>query len=160
MVDFFLILVLANAGDEIQGIKKGILELVDSIVINKADKNNLEQAQNAKKIYENAINIISSTSNTWSPLVKICSSLENTGIIEIWEMIIKHNNKMKESGEFESKRNNQSLAWMRSIIENRIIQNYKDHQKVKNILPKIETQVLEAKISPTNAAKQILDIIY
>jgi LAO/AO transport system kinase len=159
MVDFFLVLMLANAGDELQGIKKGILEVADGIAINKADKKHLQQALLAQKVYENAMHILKPSSSNWSPPVLTCSATEKTGISEVWDMIVKHNNILKKSGELDIKRKKQAISWMWNMIEDGIKKHFINLPEVKNIIPNVEKQVKKSAITPTRAAKKILDII-
>ena len=159
MVDFFLVLMLANAGDELQGIKKGILEIADGLAINKADKKHLQQALLAKKVYENAMHILKPSSLNWSPPVLTCSAIEKTGISEVWDMIVKHNEILKKSGELQDKRREQAICWMWNMIEDGIKKHFTGLPEVKSIIPNVEKQVKDAIITPTKAAKRILDII-
>ena len=159
MVDFFLVLMLANAGDELQGIKKGILEVADGIAINKADKKHFQQALLAKKVYENAMHILKPASPNWSPPVLTCSAVENTGINDVWNMIVKHNKIIKASGELHTKRQNQAVSWLWNMIEDGIKKHFINLPEVKKIIPEIEQKVKNAQVTPTIAAKKILDII-
>jgi len=159
MVDFFLVLMLANAGDELQGIKKGILEIADGIAINKADKKHLQQALLAQRVYENAMHILKPSSPNWSPPVLTCSAIEKTGINEVWDMVVKHNKLLKKSGELETKRKDQAICWMWNMIEDGVKKHYTNLPEVKDIIPDVEKQVKESVITPTKAAKKILDII-
>ncbi|MGD9228694.1 MAG: methylmalonyl Co-A mutase-associated GTPase MeaB, partial [Desulfobacterales bacterium] len=111
MVDFFLVLMLSGAGDELQGIKRGVLELADAIAITKADGDNIEKAKKAAKIYETALHMLQPTSPNWDPPVLTCSALEMIGIAEIWQMVIKYHKKFVDSGELEQKRQKQALDW-------------------------------------------------
>ena len=159
MVDFFLVLMLANAGDELQGIKKGILEIADGIAINKADKKNIQQALLAKKIYENAMHILKPSSPNWSTPVLTCSAIEKTGISDVWNMIVKHNKTLKKSGELQTKRKEQAISWMWNMIEDGIKKHFTSVPEVKTVIPEMEKKVNESIITPTTAAKRILDII-
>ena len=159
MVDFFLVLMLANAGDELQGIKKGILEIADGLAINKADKKHLQQALLAKKVYETAMHILKPTSPNWSPPVLTCSAVEDTGIKEVWDMIVKHNKIMKKTGELHAKRQGQAINWMWTMIEDGIKQHFTSLPEVKSIMPKIEKDVKNDKLTPTIAAQKILNIV-
>ena len=159
MVDFFLFLALANAGDELQGIKKGILELADAIAINKADKNNQAQTGLAKKIYENALHIINPASEYWTPKVLTCSALEKTGIEDIWQIVLQHNILIKKSGELEKKRHKQSVEWMWTIIEDGIKHYFTNLPAVKKMINSLEIDIKEDKQTPANAAKKVLNLI-
>ncbi len=155
MVDFFLVLMLPNAGDELQGIKKGVLELADAIVINKADDKNSQQALLAKKIYENAMHILTPTSENWSPPVLTCSAREFTGIDEIWEMIKKHNAIFNRTGELKARRQDQSVSWMWTMLEDNLKMYLFNIPEVKEYIKKIKQEVKGNNISPTRAAGKI-----
>ncbi|MCP4180749.1 MAG: methylmalonyl Co-A mutase-associated GTPase MeaB [bacterium] len=155
MVDFFLVLMLPNAGDELQGIKKGVLELADAIVINKADEKNSQQALLAKKIYENAMHILTPTSNNWSPPVLTCSALEFTGIAEIWNMIKNHNEIFNKTGELKARRQDQSVSWMWTMLEDNLNMYLFNIPEVKDYIKEIKHDVKNNNISPTRAARKI-----
>ncbi|MCF7791655.1 MAG: methylmalonyl Co-A mutase-associated GTPase MeaB [Victivallales bacterium] len=159
MVDFFLFLALANAGDELQGIKKGILELADAIAINKADKNNIEQAEAAQKIYFNALHIVNPASKYWNPKVLMCSSIEKSGIKEIWDVVLEHNKIFRNNGELDKKRHDQSVKWMWSIIKDGINQYFTNMPKIKNQIQSLENDIRSDKQTPANAAKRVLNLI-
>ena len=159
MVDFFLFLALPNAGDELQGIKKGILELADAIAVNKSDKNNQALAGLAQKIYQNALHIVNPASEYWTPEVLTCSALEKTGIEEIWNVVMKHNNIIKNTGELEIKRHKQSVEWMWTIIENGIKRHFTNIPEVKKLISSFEEDIKEDRQTPANAAKKVLELI-
>ncbi len=156
MVDFFLVLMLGGAGDELQGIKKGILELADALVINKADGAGLVQAEKAAKTYKNALHLLAPVSKNWSVPVLTCSSLEQKGIEKIWETINHHRSLTIESGEFETKRQKQSLDWLSSLIEDELQSLFYNHPQIKKRLPDLLNAVEKKSISPTSAAAKLL----
>jgi LAO/AO transport system kinase len=156
MVDFFLVLMLAGAGDELQGIKKGVLELADAIAINKADGDNIEKAARAQKDYETALQLLRPASPNWSPPVLTCSARELTGIDEIWAVVLKHRQIMTDSCELDQNRRTQSLAWMWSLVEEGLKDRFKHHPKVQQHLPQLLRQVENGMLSPTAAACQLL----
>jgi LAO/AO transport system kinase len=156
MVDFFLVLMLAGAGDELQGIKKGVLELADAIVINKADGDNINKAQQARKEYENALHLLRPKSAVWSPPVQTCSALEQTGTDRVWDMILSHRKKTMDAGEFDVNRKGQSLDWMWSLIEEGLQERFEKNQNVKNELPRVVAAVEKGETSPTAAANRLL----
>jgi LAO/AO transport system kinase len=158
MVDFFLVLMLAGAGDELQGIKKGILELADAIVINKADGNNIEHAQNAKEEYAKALELLRPSSKNWSPPVLTCSAINMEGIDEIWQTILDHRKRFEESGELADKRRNQALDWMWALVEDSLKSRFYNNPSVKQALPGIIEAVECQRIAPTAAAHQLLKI--
>ncbi len=159
MVDFFLILMLPNAGDELQGIKKGVLELADAVVINKADTNSTEQAMLAKKIYETAFHIMTPASPNWNPPIMTCSALENRGIEEIWRKIIEHDIILKKTGELEKKRTSQSVDWMNSLLEEMMKNYFFNIDIVKEKIAKAQNMVCHKAISPAEAAESIFQAI-
>ncbi len=160
MVDFFLVLMLAGAGDQIQGIKKGVLEIADALAINKADENNIEKANLARKDYEAALNLLTPSSPTWSPPVLTCSALEMVGLDEIWELVLEHKRKLSATGEFEEKRKKQAIDWMWSLVEDGLKDQFYQNTHVKKMLPEILKDVENEKTSPTNAAYKLLSIFY
>ena len=159
MVDFFLVLMLAGAGDELQGIKKGVIEIADAIAINKADADNLQRAAQAKKAYETALHLLAPVSDLWSPPVLTCSALEMTGIDEIWETILDHRKKFISSGELEAKRKRQALDWMWSLVEEGLRDRFRKNPLVKSNLPKISREVEEGFTTPTIAATRLLEYL-
>jgi LAO/AO transport system kinase len=156
MVDFFLVLMLAGAGDELQGIKKGVLELADAIAINKADGNNIENTKKAKIEYEKALSLLTPSSKTWSPPVLTCSAVTMDGIDEIWQTILDHRKKIEASGELAEKRSKQALDWMWALVEEGLIDRFYKNSKVKKSLPKIVKSVKKGKTGPTVAAHKLL----
>jgi LAO/AO transport system kinase len=156
MVDFFLVLMLAGAGDELQGIKKGVLELADAIAVNKADGDNLEKACKAAKIYEMALHLLQPESPSWTPPVLTCSALQLTGIAEIWQSVLNHRNILSNNGELEQKRCRQALDWMESIIEEGLKERFQKNAGVRKELPRITRAVEGGKMAPTIAARKLL----
>ena len=156
MVDFFLVLMLSGAGDELQGIKKGVLELADGIAITKADGDNIEKAKKAKKEYETALHLINPTSSNWLPPVVTCSALNFEGIENIWEIVLNHREKLKSAGVFEENRKNQSVKWMWSLVEEGLKDQFYRNTDVKKMLPRISKEVERAQIAPTTAAFELL----
>jgi LAO/AO transport system kinase len=156
MVDFFLVLMIAGAGDELQGIKKGVLEVADTIVINKADGDNVLRAEMAQKEYESALHMLMPNSPYWSPPVLTCSSIVGTGIDKIWETIKDHRKKMTSSGEMETKRKTQALDWMSFLLDDGLRQWFYSNDQVKEALPSLRADVEMKKTSPTAAADCLL----
>jgi len=159
MVDFFLVLMLAGAGDELQGIKKGILELADAIAINKADGDNLEKAKKAARIYQNALHLLRPASPTWIPPVLTCSAAETTGIREIWQTVLDHRKKLSETGELAQKRRQQAVDWMWALIEEGLKNRFGQHEGIKKRLPRIFRAVENGRIAPTIAAEELLFLL-
>ena len=156
MVDFFLVLMLAGAGDELQGIKKGILELADAIAITKADGDNAEKARKAARTYENALHFLRPVSPIWSPPVLTCSAVEMNGIRDIWETVLSHRQKVTASGDLKLKRRQQALAWMWSLIEEGLKFRFSQNSDVKKRLPKLTRGVENGTTAPTIAAEELL----
>ncbi len=158
MVDFFLLLMLSGAGDELQGIKKGIIEMCDALVINKADGGNLEAAKRAKRDYANALHLFAVQENGWSPKVEICSGLSGQGLDAIWEMVQAYREKMQSNGYFEFNRSNQRINWMHEhimyLIENKLYSNQHIQLLLGNILEKVKT----GEVSPIAKAKELVDL--
>ena len=156
MVDFFLVLMLAGAGDELQGIKRGVLELADALAINKADGDNIVNAKKAAKIYESALQMLQSPSPGWKPPVLTCSALEMTGIAEIWQMVMKFHQKFSDSGELADKRQKQALDWLWSLVEDGLKERFYTHPDIKKRLDQITRAVAKGKTAPTVAADKLL----
>jgi LAO/AO transport system kinase len=156
MVDFFLVLMLAGAGDELQGIKKGVLELADAIAINKADGDNLENANRARRQYENALHFLYPASPHWNPPVLTCSAVEHHGIDQIWHTVLDHRQKMTAVGEFDLKRQAQSLEWMWTLVEQGLKERFRSHPQVGALLPELTRKVRGGAMEPTVAANQLL----
>jgi len=160
MVDFFLVLMLSGAGDELQGIKKGVLELANAVAITKADGDNIEKAKRARKEYETALHLINPSSSNWSPPVITCSALKLEGIENIWEVVLNHREKLKSTGEFEENRKNQSIEWMWSLVEEGLKDQFYKNPDVKKMLPKIKKEVERGKTAPTAAAYELLSSFF
>lgn len=156
MVDFFLVLMIAGAGDELQGIKKGILELADVVVVNKADGDNVHKALIARKQYESALQFLAPASPSWVPLVLTCSALEMRDIDKVWEIVLSHRKKLLATGELETKRKRQTVDWMWSLIKEALKERFYQHPDIKKILPKITKKVENGTTAPTVAASQLL----
>jgi LAO/AO transport system kinase len=158
MVDFFLVLMIAGAGDELQGIKKGLLELADAIAVNKADGNNIARAERARRQYETALHLLAPVSPNWTPPVITCSSLEEhvAGITKIWQTVLAHREKLTASGELQAKRRKQALDWMWSLVEARLKERFYQHPDVKKRLPKLLREVEKGEKAPTIAADELL----
>ncbi len=161
MVDFFLVLMIAGAGDEIQGIKKGVLELADAIAVNKADGDNVAKAETARKQYESALHFLAPVSPNWTPPVMTCSSLEENrvGIQELWKMILTHREKLMASGELQAKRRKQALDWMWSLVDEGLKTRFYNHPAVKDKLSGFSREVEKGLLAPTIAASELLFLL-
>ena len=158
MVDFFLLLKLAGAGDELQGIKRGIIEMADAIVINKADGENIKAAKTAKVEFNRALHLYPAKASGWSPKVSLCSGLKREGISEVWEMIENYTTTTSDNGFFDSHRNNQNKFWLLQTIEERLKSNFYNSEKIKIEL-KAQIMLVEAgKTTPFAAAEYLLSL--
>jgi LAO/AO transport system kinase len=159
MVDFFLVLMIAGAGDELQGIKKGVLELADGIAINKADGENLKAVEKTKGGLEAAMHLLRPETPTWFTPVLTCSSLVEGGTKKIWETVLDHHQKFKASKEFLQRRKKQSLNWMWTLVEEGLKQRFKRNETIKEAIPLISRQVEEEQMSPSAAAEKLLSYL-
>ena len=158
MVDFFLLLKLAGAGDELQGIKRGIIEMADAIVINKADGDNKQNAKIAKVAFNRALHLYPLKESKWQPKVLTASALHNSGIEEIDNMILTYIAITKENAYFNKKRNEQNKFWLLSTIEQQLKTNFYQNPKVKSALQEEIDNLENGKTTPFNAAKRLLDL--
>src|SRR5664279_2001471 len=158
MVDFFLLLMLAGAGDELQGIKRGIMEMADAITINKADGNNIEKAGLARIQYMNALHLFPASESGWKPKVLTCSAYMKTGISEIWDTVDEYLSLVKSNGYFQHKRNEQSKFWMYETINEQLRNNFYQNPKIMALMEELEKKVLNEEISSFVAAKKLLDL--
>ena len=159
MVDFFLVLMLAGAGDELQGIKKGVLELADAVTINKADGDNVEKAEKARRSYEMALHLLNPATPTWSPPVLTCSALNMVGIDHIWSTVKEYRQRLSNTGELDEKRRRQALSWMWSRIEDGLRERFYSHPQVSSRLRDIEASVQRGELSPTVGAESLLFLL-
>ncbi len=160
MVDFFLLLMLAGAGDELQGIKRGIMEMADAIVINKADKENVQNAQNAKRDYQNALHLFPPAASGWIPRVETCSSIANDGIEEVWKMVNDYISFTNQNGYFDLKRRSQAKSRMYETINEKLKDEFYRNPKVSKLLPTIEKDLMSQKRSSYSAAQKLLDVYF
>lgn len=158
MVDFFLLIQLAGTGDELQGIKRGIMEMADGIVINKADGNNIEKARLAQSHFKNALHLFPLPDSGWAPKVLTYSGYYEIGISEVWNMIDEYIAFVKKNGYFEHRRNEQSRYWMYETINEKLKSNFYNNPEIQKELKDCETQILNSKISSFAAANKVLDI--
>lgn len=158
MVDFFLLIQLAGTGDELQGIKRGIMEMADAVIINKADGDNIDRANLAKAQFTNALHLFPMAESGWSPKVLTYSGYYGIGIKEIWDMVDEYIDFVKKNGYFNHRRNQQSKYWMFESINEALKNNFYQDPKIIEALPAVEKQVLNAEISSFVAAKRLLDL--
>jgi len=163
MVDFFLVLMLPNAGDELQGIKRGIMELADALVINKADGESINLAQQTQSHYQSAFHLMKNSS-FWSPQVKTCSALKKERISDVWQMIEDYQAAASDCinagiSAFEEKRARQNSQWLKKLIHEMLELRLKQNPEVQQQMPELENQVLNNQTTPYNAAKKIIDLL-
>tara|TARA_B100000945_G_scaffold308336_1_gene297942 strand:- start:9 stop:995 length:987 start_codon:yes stop_codon:yes gene_type:complete len=158
MVDLFMLLILPNSGDELQGIKKGVLELADLIVVNKSDGVQESQAITTQSEYRKAMQLLSTPKNSWEPQILRCSALEKKGMDSIWESVKNFKKALKDSGEWEKQRRSQSETWMWKLVEEGLFSNFHKNEIIQKIIPEIEKSVASGEILPANAAKKLLEI--
>ncbi|GAA4270982.1 methylmalonyl Co-A mutase-associated GTPase MeaB [Aquimarina gracilis] len=158
MVDFFLLLKLAGAGDELQGIKRGIIEMADAIVINKADGDNQKRAREAKNQFRKALHLYPLAENNWSPEVLTCSALENKGIEDIWKLIQKYVDITSKNGFFDENRRKQNKFWLLQTIEEQLKSSFYNNPNVKNQLKTKIEAVQKHEITPFAAARYLLEL--
>jgi LAO/AO transport system kinase len=159
MTDFFLVLMLPGAGDELQGLKKGIVELADMVAVNKADGDNIARAKIAAAEYRAALNILKPVSDTWSPPVATFSALTGDGIGELWAQVLAHNKTMTASGELSARRRDQQVKWMWSMLEERLTARLRGDPAVRGKLKAAETAVAAGKLAPTLAVEEIARLL-
>ncbi len=160
MVDFFLLLMLAGAGDELQGIKRGIMEMADAITINKADGDNINRAEMARVQYMNALHLFPPTESGWEPKVLTCSAIKKNGIDDVWKTINEYISKTNNDGFFQHKRNEQSKFWMYETINDQLKSDFYNNPEIKQLISKMEEDVLNERLSSFVAAKELLDTYY
>ncbi|MBN2765857.1 MAG: methylmalonyl Co-A mutase-associated GTPase MeaB [Paludibacteraceae bacterium] len=157
MVDFFLLIQLAGTGDELQGIKRGIMEMADGIAINKCDGNNVDKANVARVQFKNALHLFPAPESGWIPDVVTCSAMENLGIENVWIMIDRYVHFSKTNGYFDHKRNSQSKYWMYESINEALRSNFYHNNEIKNLLTQYENRILSNEISSFVAAHELLE---
>ena len=157
MVDVFLLLLLAGGGDELQGIKRGIMEMADIVAITKADGQNILIAEEARMLFQNAIRLFPEKQSGWKPQVSVCSAKTNTGITGLWTIIKEYLELTQESGYFEENRKQQAVIRMHDTIEEYLKLSFYNHDKVKLLLPELEKKLSEGKLTSYNAAFNLLD---
>lgn len=156
MVDFFLALMITGAGDELQGIKKGILEVADAIAINKADGDNAERARKARVEYEIALHLVTPESPTWRPPVLTCSSILENGTDAVWATVLEHRKKMQSTGEFYQRRRKQSLSWLWTLVEEGLKARFRENPRISERIPEMTRDVEQQRMSPSAAAQELL----
>jgi LAO/AO transport system kinase len=155
MTDFFLVLMLPGAGDEMQGLKKGVVEIADMIAINKADGDNVKRAMAAAAEYRAALHILTPRSPSWSPPVVAYSALSGDGVAALWSTVLDHRERMTAAGELAARRREQQVKWMWAMLEDRVFARLKSDPAIRAKLPRIEAAVAEGRMSPAVAVDEI-----
>jgi LAO/AO transport system kinase len=157
MVDFFLVMLLPAGGDELQGIKKGVVELADALVVNKADGPMKSVAERTRAEYGGALELIRSSSEDWRPRAMVASALESQGIVEVWETILEHHELMQANGRFDGRRREQARAWMWKLLEDGIGRAFREQPGMREAIKREEEAVAAQETSPAAAARTLLD---
>lgn len=160
MVDFFLLIQLAGTGDELQGIKRGIMEMADGIIINKADGNNIEKAKLAAAHYRNALHLFPATESGWTPQVLTYSGFYNIGVKEIWDMVYEYIDFVKKNGYFEYRRNEQAKYWMYETINEHLRDSFYQDPLIADMLRIKEQEVLNGQTTSFSAARKLLEMYF
>ena len=158
MVDFFMLVVLTGAGDELQGIKKGIMELADAIVVNKADGDNLTKAQVTCGEYERMVEFVRPATEGWKTHAYCCSALKKTGLLELWAVMRKFEKVTKKSGDFQNRRQRQVLSWVHSMINEHLHNLFFEDPLIKSRMPDVRAAVLAGVISPSQAVSELIKL--
>lgn len=158
MVDFFLLLQLPNAGDELQGIKRGVMEIADAILINKSEGEQRARADLARQQYVNALHMLKPKSGNWQVPVLLCSALYNEGVASAWTTIVEFRQRMQASGEFERKRKLQASDWMWTLLMDDLRDYFLQHPRVAGLLPQVQQGVAAGMTSPSAAARRLLEV--
>ena len=155
MVDVFVVVALPGAGDELQGIKRGLLELADMIAVNKADGDNVERANRAAMEYRTALHILAAGQKNWSPLVLTVSARDNAGLDELWSKIVERHTSLRESGALLKRRSAQAVSWMREIFEQRLLSSFKGSRRAAKHWTELEDKVRGGEMTPAAAALEL-----
>ena len=159
MVDFFMVLMLPNAGDELQGIKKGIMELADALVINKADGESINLATQTRRHYQNALHLLRHSS-FWTPQVMTCSALRNENIQAVWGMISDYQVDATKNGALAEKRARQAKEWMNKLLHEMLDIKLKENPAIKALLPELNRKVTDGETTPFPAAQRIVELLF
>jgi len=160
MVDFFLLLMLAGAGDELQGMKRGIMEMADGIAITKADGDNIDKSELARAEFQSALHLMPPKPSGWTPSVTTCSAIENHGISKIWGLINEHRNNLESKGLFTDFRKEQNLTWFRDMIQWQLNHSFMQHAAVRDSIHTIERQVRSGSLAANAAAKALIQMYH
>jgi LAO/AO transport system kinase len=156
MTDFFLLLMLAGAGDELQGMKRGIIEMIDGMAINKADGDNKRKAERARIEYAGALHLFPASPDGWSPCVLTCSAISGDGLKEVWQMVLDHRQQLESSGFLARRRSRQAVQWMQELISLGLEDSFRGHPAVSARLPELQEAVGRGKVAPLAASRELL----
>lgn len=156
MVDSFLLLLAPGAGDELQGVKRGIVELADVVVVNKDDGDLAAAAARATADYQHALHLVRPRSDAWSPRVLRCSALVGTGISEVWDTVVAHREAVRESGDLDARRREQARAWMWSEVTDTLLDDLRRRPGMRELVADVEARVVAGELTPTAAAQRVL----
>ncbi len=156
MVDFFLLVLITGAGDELQGMKKGVMEICDAILVNKADGDNIISARSAAVEYTNMLHYLRPATRGWIPKALTCSSAKKTGIDEVWNLISTFRKTTVESGVFQERRRSQTLEWVFNMVTEQLKERFYNHDGVRRLIPSLKEELLSDRISATMAATKLL----
>jgi LAO/AO transport system kinase len=160
MTDFFLLLMLAGAGDELQGMKRGIIEMIDSMAINKADGDNQPKAERARTEYAAALHLFPASPDGWTPRVLTCSAIEGSGIAEVWQIVLAHRELLEANGWLARRRNLQALAWMHELMSLGLDALFRGNRAVAARLPLVEEEVRAGRKTPFAASRELLTLFH
>jgi LAO/AO transport system kinase len=156
MVDFFCVLLQPGAGDELQGIKRGLLELADALVVNKWDGEQRELAERTRGEFAQALLLLRPPSEAWSPCAVTASALTGEGVEEFWKLVLEHREALRRSGELDERRRDQAAAWLWRLLDDGLQRAFRSHEEVARRLPELERAVRSRETSPTRAARSLL----
>jgi LAO/AO transport system kinase len=159
MVDFFLVLLLAGGGDDLQGIKRGIVEMADLVAITKADGDNVARATRAAAVYQGALAILTPGSPDWVAPVLMISAAENRGLDTLWGRIVEHRERMVASGEFAARRGSQAVAWMRDLLQERLLASVQADASVARRMAELESEVRGGRRTPALAVGELVEMM-
>jgi LAO/AO transport system kinase len=158
MSDFFLLLMLAGAGDELQGIKRGIIEMIDGMAINKADGDNLIKAERARAEYASALHLFPPSGDGWTPQVVTCSAINNAGLADIWQMVLTHEAQLSATGRIAERRTRGDLQWMEDLVSMGLAEMFQTQPAVAQRLPTLQREVREGRVTPLAASRELLGL--
>ena len=160
MTDFFLLLMLAGAGDELQGMKRGIIEMLDGMAITKADGDNKRKAERARVEYAHALHLFPASADGWPPPVLTCSSRTGEGVAEVWQMVLDHRRTMEENGFLARRRSRQSLEWLNELLMLALEESFREDRAVASRLPVLQEEVGRGETTPFAASRELLRLFH